>query len=131
MLGYYQDEANTNRVLKDGWLCTGDIATINEANFLKIKGRNDDLIIKSGMNIYPAEIEAAIKSDPKVKEVLVYGVDTRLGMQIGMKISGEFSTVEEVKKLCLEYLPAFQIPTQIEIVTEIPKNGSGKIIRKV
>lgn len=55
MLGYYREPEKTSKVLKDGWLCTGDIAVINDTGFLKIKGRNDDLIIKSGMNVYPAE----------------------------------------------------------------------------
>ena len=80
------------------------------------------------MNIYPAEIESAVKLDSRVKEVLVYGFKNRYGTQIGMKIVGDFSSVEEVKKLCAESLPSFQVPTFIEIVSELPKNGSGKII---
>ena len=97
---------------------------------LKIKGRSDGLIIKSGMNIYPAEIEAALKTDPRVKEVLAYGIESKHGMQIGLKIAGDFNSVSEVKKLCSECLPYFQIPNHIEIMPEISKNGSGKIIRR-
>ena len=130
MLGYYSEPEKTSAVLVDGWLCTGDIAVINDAGFLKIKGRNDDLIIKSGMNIYPAEIEGVLKQDTRVKEVLVYGYRDRIGTQIGMKLSGEFSSVEEIKKLCMRTLPSFQIPTKIELVDELPKNGSGKLSRK-
>lgn len=131
MLGYYREPEKTNAVLKDGWLCTGDIAVINGAGFLKIKGRNDDLIIKSGMNVYPAEIEGALKQDPRVKEVLVYGFRNQLGTQIGMKIAGDFSSVDEVKKFCLQILPSFQVPSVIELLDELPKNGSGKVIRRV
>lgn len=130
MLGYYRDPEKTATVLKDGWLCTGDIAVINDGGFLKIKGRNDDLIIKSGMNVYPAEIEGVLKQDPRVKEVLVYGFCNSFGTQIGMKLVGEFSSTEEVKRLCMKALPSFQVPSVIELVDELPKNGSGKIIRR-
>ena len=117
-------------MLKGGWLCTGDIAMINDAGFLKINGRNDDLIIKSGLNIYPAEIEGVVKQDPRVREVLVYGFHNSFGTQIGMKIAGSFSSTDEVKQLCMKMLPSFQVPSAIELVDELPKNGSGKIIRR-
>ena len=103
---------------------------INDVGLLKIKGRSDGLIIKSGMNIYPAEIEAALKADPRVKEVLAYGIESKHGMHIVLKIAGDFNSVSEVKKLCSECLPYFQIPNYIEITPEISKNGSGKIIRR-
>lgn len=130
MLGYYQEPEKTRTVLKDGWLCTGDIAVINDAGFLKIKGRNDDLIIKSGMNIYPAEIEGVLKQDARVKEVLVYGYRNEFGTQIGMKIVGDFSSIDEIKQCCIKLLPSFQVPSSIELVDELAKNGSGKIIRR-
>lgn len=103
---------------------------MNEAGLLKIKGRKDHLIIRCGMNIYPAEIEAAVRADPRVKDVLVYGFQDRLGTQIGMEIAGNFSSAEEVKRLCSENLPPFQVPTRIKIVKKLPKNASGKIIRR-
>ncbi len=131
MLGYYQEPERTAQVLQNGWLCTGDIAVMNNAGLLRIKGRKDHLIIKSGMNIYPAEIESAVKQDVRVKEVMVYGFKNHYGTQIGMKIVGDFSSVEEVKKLCMECLPIFQIPSSIEIVKELPKTVSGKIERGV
>lgn len=131
MLGYYQEPEKTRSVLENGWLCTGDIAVITDAGFLKIKGRIDDLIIKSGMNIYPAEIEGTLKQDPRVKEVFVYGFNNNLGTQIGMKLVGDFSTQNEVKQFCLHLLPTFQVPSKIELVDELPKNGSGKIIRRL
>ena len=63
--------------------------------------------------------------------MLIYGVDNRLfGAQIGMKIIGEFSSIEEIKQLCIKSLPSFQVPTIIELVDELPKNASGKIIRR-
>ena len=98
--------------------------------FLFFFWRTDDLIIKSGMNIYPAEIEAMLKQDARVREVLVYGFSDRLGTQIGLKIVGDFKSVGEIKQLCVMLLPSFQVPSAIELVNELPKNGSGKVIRK-
>ena len=129
MLGYYNAPQKTKEVLCDGWFCTGDVAEINDAGFLKIKGRNDHMIIKSGMNIYPAEIESALKTDPRVREVIAYGFKTAYGTQIGIKISGDFVSADEIKQLCAETLPAFQVPSRIELVKELRKNGSGKIVR--
>lgn len=131
MIGYYMDEALTNKVYKNGWLFTGDIALTNEKGLLHIKGRKDNLIIKGGMNIYPAEIENTLKSDPRVKNVIAYGYKTKFGTQIGLKISGEFSSSDDVKKLCFAKLPTYQLPTMIDLVDEIPYNASGKLERKV
>ena len=112
-------------------MCTGDLALINEAGLLKIKGRSDDLIIKAGMNIYPQEIENAVKQDYRVKDVFVHGeTDEKFGTKIVMNIVGDFSSSDEVKKLCTECLPLYQIPNKINLVDKLQKNGSGKIIRR-
>jgi long-chain acyl-CoA synthetase len=129
VLGYYNNHAKTKEIIKDDWLFTGDIAYMNSVGLLKIKGRADDMIIKAGMNIYPAEIEFEIKKDPRVREVVVFKNDTEMGIQIGMKISGGFSSVDEVRELCKKCLSDYQIPNLIELVDEIPKNGSGKVSR--
>ena len=126
---YLRESKIFRNYMDSPWLCTGDIALMNDSGLIRIKGRSDDMIIRSGMNIYPAEIEAALKNAPRVKEVFAYGIKTERTMKIGMKICGDFSSVKEVKSMCLKYLPAFQVPDCIEIVEELPKNGSGKIIR--
>ncbi len=131
MVGYYNNPEKTAEVLKNGWLCTGDLAIFNEAGLLKIKGRNDDLIIKAGMNIYPQEIESALKSDSRVHDVYVYGNnDEKFGTQIILNIVGDFSNVSEIKELCRSNLLAYQMPSKINLLNEIAKNGSGKIIRR-
>lgn len=131
MAGYYKNPQKTNEVLKDGWLCTGDLALFTDEGFLKIKGRNDDLIIKAGMNIYPQEIESALKLDYRVKDVFVRGyTDDKLGVQIELNITGDFSDISDVKDLCRTNLSSYQIPTRINLLDEIPKNGFGKIIRR-
>ena len=132
MLGYYNDPRLTSCVLQNGWLCTGDIAVINRKGYLKIKGRKDDLIIRAGMNIYPQEVEATLLKDPRVNEVLVYGAEhPYLRTMLAMKVCGTFESVDEIRDLCIELLPPFQIPMLIELVDELPKNGSGKLLRKV
>lgn len=130
MSGYYRSPEKTQAVLNGGWLCTGDIALINRAGFLKIKGRNDDLIIRSGMNVYPSEIEGVMKQDPRTREVLVYGFRDSFGTQIGMKLAGDFSSTEEVRRLCIKTLPSFLVPAKIELVETLPKSGSGKVLRR-
>lgn len=90
--------------MHEGWLCTGDIAVVNAEGLLEIKGRNDDLIIKAGMNIYPQELESALKADSRVREALAYGYTAAAGTQIGLKIAGDFASADEVRRLCMEVL---------------------------
>ena len=131
MAGYYNEPEKTAEILQDGWLCTGDLALFNEAGLLKIKGRGDDLIIKAGMNIYPQEIESALKRDDRVRDIFVRGyTDDRQGAQIELNIVGDFADASEVKSLCRDSLPLYQMPLRINLLDELPKNGSGKIIRR-
>ena len=131
MQGYYDDLELTDKTLRDGWLCTGDIATITDKGWLKIFGRNDHLIIRAGMNIYPQEIENELQKDARTKEVLAYGYrDANDNTQIGLKMSGDYRDADEIRDLCKGVLPSYQIPTKIEIVDELPKNASGKLIRR-
>ncbi len=131
MAGYYNDPIKTAEVLKDGWLCTGDLALINDIGLLQIKGRADNMIIKAGMNIYPQEIESALKNDIRTKEALIYSEsDEKYGVKIILDIVGDFNNIQEVKELCKACLPAYQIPSKINLLNELPKNGSGKVIRK-
>ena len=130
MLGYYNNEKLTKSVFKDGWLCTGDTAVINKNGYLKILGRADDMIIRSGMNIYPQEIESVIRSDSRVREVLVKGIHHEdRGTELEMIISGSFECIDDIKKLCIKKLPLYQVPSRITLVDDIPKNSSGKLIR--
>ncbi len=130
MEGYYDQPELTAKVLQNGWLCTGDIAVLDDNGYLKILGRSDELIIRAGVNIYPQELETALKKDDRTKDVLVYGLRDKKGhVQIGMKISGAYENVAQVREVCREVLPSFQVPSVIELVEELPKNGSGKLVR--
>ena len=75
-------------------------------------------------------MEGVLKQDFRVKEVLVYGCHTAFGTQIGMKLVGDFSSTKVGKQPCMSVLPSFQVPAVIELVDELPKNGSGKTIRR-
>ena len=87
------------------------------------------MIIRGGMNIYPQEIENALMQDSRVEDVLVYGTKDNDVTRIGIKIKGNFGNTKEIKEMCIKLLPTYQVPNLIEIVDEIPKNGSGKKIR--
>ena len=130
MQGYFGDAERTSAVIENGWLHTGDIACWDDAGMFHIQGRKDDMIIRAGMNIYPAEVENAVSTDPRVKDVLVYGYPKDGRQEVGMKICGEFSDIKEVMQLCREQLPVFQIPSKIELVDETEVFSGGKKRRK-
>ena len=126
MMGYFRDSIRTIEAKRDGWLRTGDLAMIDSRGMLYIKGRADDMIIRAGMNVYPAEIENALSSDERTDEVQVYGFSDGSTQQIGLRICGSFANREEVSALCREKLPSYQMPAKIELLHELPRGTSGK-----
>ena len=131
MMGYYQSPELTRKTIRDGWLCTGDIAQIDDNGYLKILGRSDDMIIRAGMNIYPQEIESIVRLDKRVNDVYVYGVENnKTGVGLAMDIVGDFESNDEVRKMCCDMLPAYQVPVSISIVPSLNKTPTGKIVRK-
>ena len=132
MLGYYKAPNLTKEKIKCGWLHTGDIAIKDKYGMYEIKGRADDMIIRAGMNIYPAEIENAIMGDKRVIDVVACGYVQKDGnIGIALTIAGNFSNVNEVRALCQELLPPYEIPSLIEITDTIKQNGSGKKSRNI
>lgn len=130
MQGYFNDQERTEKVLKNNWLHTGDLAYWDQTGFLCVKGRKDDMIIRAGMNVYPVEIENIVSKDPRVRDVLVYGFNRNDTQEIGMKISGDFNSVQEVIELCHSVLPQFQIPFKIELIKDAEVLSGGKKKRK-
>jgi acyl-CoA synthetase (AMP-forming)/AMP-acid ligase II len=129
MKGYYNDPDATARVMRDGWLYTGDIADCDEHGRVYIKCRRDNMIIRSGMNIYPQEIENALKQDERIRDVLAFGVkNDTVSEKIYIKVVTGLST-SEVFEVCKDRLPTYELPDVIDIVEEIQKNASGKVIR--
>ncbi len=130
---YYRNPEATAEVLKDDWLCTGDMAMQDEDGFYFLVDRKKDLIVSGGENIYPVQIEAFLRSFHKVKDAAVIGLpDKRLGEIAGAVIEikeGMSCTEEEVRNFCKE-LPRYKRPVQI-IFAEIPRNATGKIEKPV
>lgn len=126
MLGYFSDPEQTAKTLKNGWLYTGDLAKIDEDGFLSVIGRKDDLIIRAGMNIYPAEIENTLSSDARVREVMAYGYSDGNTQQIGLRICGDFRSLAEVAELCKQTLAPYQQPSKIELADRLERGVTGK-----
>ena len=131
MLGYFDDAKLTRTKKKNDWLYTGDIARIDEKGVLYVVGRKDGMIIRGGMNVYPAEIENALSADPRVTEVLAYGYSENNTQGIGLQICGKFETTSEVAALCKELLPAHQMPSKIELLDHLEHGVTGKKKRRV
>jgi acyl-CoA synthetase (AMP-forming)/AMP-acid ligase II len=133
MKGYYGDPCLTSRTIVDGWLNTGDIGVRKGANLLRILGRADDMIIKAGMNIYPAEIENALKCHKAILDVLAYGIPSFAGQEIAINavLTEEYShfSIRELFEVCGEVLPPYMLPSKINIVASLEKNASGKVVR--
>jgi len=134
MKGYYRDKKLTETTLRDGWLHTGDIGYLDEEGYIYITGRLKNVIITSGINIYPEEIENILMDSGRLKQVLVLGVESELyGEEIAVKAvrkEGEFLTEEELFDYCEKHLPCFKLPHFIEFVDALKTTANGKIRRK-
>lgn len=131
MKGYYNDLELTKQTIKDGWLHTGDVARMDENGLIYIKCRKDNMIIRAGMNIYPQEIENALKEEANICDVLAYGVKHDVvGEKIHIQVVTSLSKME-IYSICKKKLLSYELPDAIEIVEDIPKNESGKVIRTI
>ncbi|NYE57855.1 long-chain-fatty-acid--CoA ligase [Carboxydothermus ferrireducens] len=134
MKGYWNMPEETARVLKDGWLYTGDIARMDEDGYFYIVDRKKDMIIASGYNIYPREVEEVLFEHPKIKEAVVVGVpDEYRGETVKAFVvlkDGETATAEEIIAFCKERLAAYKVPKKVEFREELPKTAVGKILRR-
>lgn len=130
MKGYYRDSAMTTMTIENGWLHTGDAAESDSSGRLTIRGRLDSLIIRAGMNIYPQEVENALKSDARITEVLAYGErGAGVTQRLCVQVTADGLSKAELLTLCQKLLPKYAIPDAAEIVESIPRNASGKILR--
>ena len=129
MTCYYNDPEATAKTLKDGWLCTGDMAMQDEDGFYFLVDRKKDVIVSGGENIYPVQIENFLNTYEKIKDVAVIGLpDKRLGEITGAIISikdGMECTEEEINEFCMG-LPRYKRPKRI-IFADVPRNATGKI----
>jgi fatty-acyl-CoA synthase len=130
MQGYWDDPERTADALRDGWMHTGDLATIDEQGYCNIVGRVKDMVIRGGENIYPREVEEYLFRHPKVAAVQVFGVpDTRYGEELCAWIivrPGQSCTEDEVRDWCREQIAHYKVPRYIRFVEELPVTVTGK-----
>jgi long-chain acyl-CoA synthetase len=134
MQGYWQNTAETEKVFtRDGWLLTGDMASIDEKGFVHIVERKKDMILVSGFNVYPNEIEDVLSQMPGVQECAVVGIlDDLTGEAVKAYIvkNNPKITKEDVIKYSREHLTGYKVPKQIEFRSDLPKSNVGKILRR-
>ncbi|MGV2880049.1 MULTISPECIES: long-chain-fatty-acid--CoA ligase FadD [Pantoea] len=133
MLGYWQHPQATAEVLKNGWLHSGDIVTVDEEGFIRIVDRKKDMILVSGFNVYPNEIEDVLMQHPKVREAAAIGVPSDLSgeaVKVCIVKKEASLTKEEVLDHCRRQLTGYKVPKIIEFRDELPKTNVGKILRR-
>ncbi len=135
MKGYWNMPKETAITLRDGWLFTGDIAMMDEEGYFKIVDRKKDMIIASGFNIYPRDVEEVLYEHPKVQEVVVAGIpDPYRGETVKAYIilkEGQTATEEEIIEFCRDKMAKYKVPTAVEFRTQLPKTTVGKILRRI
>ncbi len=132
MQGYWQLPKETQESLRNGWLYTGDIATIDKQGFVRIVDRKKDMIVVSGFNVYPTEVEEIISGLNGVAEVAVIGVPREEGERVKAFIVKRHPalTTQQIIDHCREQLAGYKIPKEIEFRDELPKTNVGKILRR-
>lgn len=135
MLGYWNRPDETAKILQNGWLRTGDIATMNDDGYFTIVDRAKDMIIAGGYNIYPREVEEVLACHPAVQECVVVGVpDPYRGETVRAYVvlkDGQHATAEEIIAYCKKELAVYKVPKQVTFRAELPKSLIGKILRRV
>jgi long-chain acyl-CoA synthetase len=134
MTGYWQHPEETAKVMEGEWFKTGDIGTMSEDGFIKIVDRKKEMILVSGFNVYPNEVENAIALHPKVLEVGVIGVpDEKSNEAVKAFVvkKDDSLTEEEVKAWSRDHLTSYKVPKHVEFRNELPKSNVGKILRRL
>ncbi len=134
MKGYWQrPEATAESITEDGWLKTGDMAVISDDGYMKIVDRKKDMIIVSGFNVYPNEVEDVVVSHPDIVEAAAIGVPdakSSEAVKVFVVSTNEDLTVEAIREWCKERLTGYKVPRHIEFRDELPKTNVGKILRR-
>lgn len=133
MMGYYNRQDATDEILNDGWLATGDIATMDENGFFRIVDRKKDMIIVSGFNVFPNEIEEVAVSHEGILEAAAVGIPHEIcgeEVKLFVVLKDAALTKEEIIKHCKSKLTNYKVPKHVEIREELPKTNVGKILRR-
>jgi fatty-acyl-CoA synthase len=131
MKGYYKMEDATARTIRDGWLHTKDLSSVDEDGYFRILGRCDDMIVRGGENVYPREIEEFFYTNPKVHDMAVVGVpDPKYGEEVYAFVKlreGQWATAEELRRFCKDKIARYKIPRHFQFVDAFPLTASGKV----
>jgi len=135
MKGYWNQPQETSLVLRNGWLCTGDIAKMDSDGFFFVVDRKKELIITEGQNVYPREVEEVLYENKKIKEAACYGVpDEHLGEAVRVAVvlkEGQTATPEEITEYLKTKLAKYKVPKKIGFRKDLPKSPDGKVLRRV
>lgn len=135
MKGYWNNEAETHAALQNGWLYTGDLATMDDEGYFYIVGRKKEMIILGGFNIYPQEIEGVLYEHPDVKEAAVVGLpDEEHGERVKAYVvpkDGKTIDKEELRGYCYTKLTPYKVPKQFEVRGSLPRNTVGKLLKRL
>lgn len=134
MVGYWGRPDETAIALRDGWLYTGDLARVDEDGFTFIVGRKKDMIVASGYNVYPDEVDQVLYTHPAVLEAATIGIpDSKRGETVKSFVvlkEGATTAEEEIRDYCKKEMAAYKVPRQVEFLDEIPKSSMMKILRR-
>ena len=133
MLGYWNNKEETENVIKDGWLHTGDIGIMDSNGYLDITDRKKDMIITGGFNVYPAEIENSLISHPEIAQIAIVGApDERLGeIAVAFVVPAKQTdpTESDLIDWARERIANFKVPRRVIFVENLPTNASGKVLK--
>lgn len=134
MQGYWKQPKATAETLRNGWLHTGDMGLMDEGGYIYIVDRIKDMIVTGGENVYPREIEEVLYQHPSVAEAAVFGIPHPVWVEevVGAVVlrEGKQTTPKELIDFCRPKVAGFKLPKKLYLVSEIPKNTSGKILKR-
>lgn len=135
MSGYWQNPESTSAALVDGWLRTGDLATVDPSGLHRLAGRLSDMFIRGGYNVHPAEVEGVLAGHPKVQEVAVLPLPDPVMGEIGVAVvvplpGASPPTLEDLRAFGSRALARHKLPEDLKLVDELPRNPTGKIDRR-
>jgi long-chain acyl-CoA synthetase len=135
MKGYWGRPEDTDHALRAGWLHSGDIGRMDEEGYVYIVDRVKDMVNVAGFKVWPAEVEHVLYRHPAVKEVAVYGApDPERGEEVRAAVvlkDGASTSPEALAQFCRDHLAAYKVPQRVELVRELPKSATGKILKRV
>ena len=135
MSGYWRDPSSSSAALVDGWLRTGDLATVEANGLYRLAGRTTEMFIRGGYNVYPMEVEGVLSGHPAVREVAVVGRPDPVMGEIGLAVVAPHDralppTLEELRAFGAGALARYKLPEALELVDALPRNPVGKIDRR-